>query len=171
MTLAIEPKDLLLAIPAFSGMMLGIYNFFNERAKRKIKLKVTPKSAAAFGTWIDGQRSIKTSNNTFSIKGQPDDLVIEIINFSAFPVSICEVGLRARGKKNRFAVPRPELLDGGSWPRRLEPRQQVIANIDWSNLLDKDGASRIYTAYAATECGSEILGSSRALKALVREMS
>ena len=37
MTLAIEPKDLILAIPAFSGMVLGIYNFFNERAKRKIK--------------------------------------------------------------------------------------------------------------------------------------
>jgi len=132
---------------------------------------VTPKSAAAFGTWTDGQLSVKTSENTFSIKGQPDDLVIKIINFSAFPVSICEVGLRAHGKQNRFAVPRPELLDGGSWPRRLEPRQQVLVKIDWSNLFDKDGASRIYTAYAATECGSEILGSSRALKVLVREMS
>lgn len=169
--LSITGLDLITAVAAFVGMILGIYNFFIERNNSKVKLKIIPKSAKPFGTTDDGKIAIKSSSNEFNIEGQPDELLLDIINLSHFPVTICEVGLHAPDRLNRFAVPKPRLLDDKEWPFLLNPRQRVTVGIDWENLLDKEGIQKITSAYAKTVCGNTCFGMSNALKALITQIS
>ena len=64
MQVTVDLKDLILAVPAFVGMFLGIYNFAIELRKRKVRLRVTPKSAKPFGVRSDGTNSMKMSRNS-----------------------------------------------------------------------------------------------------------
>jgi hypothetical protein len=52
-------------------------------------------------------------------------LAFEIINDSAFPVTIDEVGILFRGNGSRGAIHDPHIGDKLGWPRRLEPRTSL----------------------------------------------
>jgi len=87
---------------------------------------------------------------------------------SKFPITVDEVGLKRRGRKDRIALPRPIIPDGGPWPRKLEPRQSVTALFDPTEIMALRAIGSIHKAYATTACGTTCYGESGALKDFIR---
>ncbi len=155
----------------FVGMLLGIYYFCMERSKSKVSLKLTPKSAKNIRPWYDGyegQEDVKTSLDEFSITRE-DHLLLDIVNLSTFPVIVCEVGLACGKRKEKLAVAIPDLIEQGDWPRRIGPRKRITLNIPWEKILILEESPRVTKAYASTECGTTVYGTSPALKKLASE--
>lgn len=135
---------------AFLGAVLGVVNTWHGLDKSRVKLKVRPAQAIPYGG------------------ADPRiELSIEITNLSSFAVTLKEVGVFFQNKKSRGVFNNPVLLDGGAWPRRLEPRSSVT--IYGRKTSHSDGYVRC--AYAKTECGVTRTGSSPALRQLAREWS
>lgn len=133
------------------GAVLGIVNTLHQLNRDRVTLRVTPKVM-------------------FRLQGQQASgprLCIEVINLSTFAVTVSMVGFRC--KKYDLGLVPPIVFDGGSWPRRLEPRQSVTAffNDDWRTNKD---IPRVRWAVAVTECGVTRYGSMRRLKAKLRKL-
>ena len=110
-------KDIVIAVAAFIGMGLGSLNFWNEKQKQKVKLKVTPKAVFGKGRNADGREFVLTTLNEFNEKKSQGIFCVEVLNLSNFPVVIDEVGFFAKKAKNRMTIANPILGDGGSWPK------------------------------------------------------
>lgn len=144
---ALPWKDIITFGLASVGAALGVMNTWNALSQRRVRLIVRPTYA-------------------FSTGGGSPMLSISVTNLSNFPMTINEVGFTgsagARGK--RAMVVRPQVIDGKSWPRRLESREAIslyfgIEDVPRDpNLLAK--------AYAGTECGVYVYGTSPALDQL-----
>ncbi len=106
-------KDIVTIAMAGVGAVLGIINTLHQLNLNRVKLRVVPKSAVAYGGGMLHSRDEHLRG------GGP---CIEIINLSAFPVTISEVGYTLAGTNLRAGMFNPVLLDGKPWPRRLEPR-------------------------------------------------
>jgi hypothetical protein len=93
---------------------------------------------------------------------------IEVVNLSTFAVTVSEVGFSIDGrginKGRRLAVPRPIIIDGKPWPRRLEARESVSAYFHPGEVIGS--GARIGSAYASTSCGEVEYGTSPALEQL-----
>ena len=132
------------------GAVLGVMNTWQALNANRVRLRVKPAHA------------ISSSGLMFSI---------EVVNLSAFAVTVSEVGFTIDGntiKKRRAAIPSPILLDGGSWPRRLETRESTSLYFDTA-LLAGHGR-RLGRAYACTACGEVSYGTSPAAEQL-RELA
>lgn len=149
-------KDIFTIGTASVGAVLGILNYWNQLNQRRVRLIVRPAYAHPIG-------------------GGPPIFSIEVTNLSSFALTITEVGVTGwlgaeRGR--RSVVVSPILIDGKSWPRRLEPRSAVSAFFDPRELaLDPATFSK---AYAKTECGVYAYGRSPALRQLrqiIREVA
>ena len=127
------------------GAVLGIVNTWHGLSRSRVKLKVLPAHAIPFG---GADERINFS--------------IEVTNLSDFALTIREVGFLFEGTEARTAVVRPFILDGGTWPRRLEPRTSVTVYAQVSPPLKDD--PKIKCAYARTDCGRTITGTSPALE-------
>lgn len=138
---------------AVLGAVLGILNTWLSIDRDRVKLKVIPKQAVPVGAMMD----------------QRVRLCIDITNFSTFPLIITEIGVLYRGSNNRGAVLNPIIMDGGSFPRKLEPRTSFTAYMHPEALFHDHGHLVKY-AYAKTDCGVLIKGNSPALKQMVREI-
>jgi hypothetical protein len=148
---ALPWKDFITFGAALLGAALGIMNTWNAISQRRLRLRVRPAHAI----------SMPHGTKAFSI---------EVINLSAFPVTITEVGFALKKgikKSRRFAVVQPIVIDGGPWPRRLEPRAAVTAYCDPSTL---SGAEPIGKAYAQTSCDEVAYGDSPALEQLRQQV-
>jgi hypothetical protein len=132
---------------AVLGAVLGIINTWHTLNRSRLKLKVLPAHAIPFGG--------SDPRATFSI---------EVTNLSEFAVTIREVGVFYEGRTERGALVRPILLDGGKWPRRLEPRTSVPVYGNAAELVRS--GFQIRCAYAMTECGHTATGNSPALEQL-----
>ena len=128
---------------AVLGAVLGIINTWHGLSRSRVKLKVVPAHAIPIG---DVDPSINFS--------------IEVTNLSEFAVTIREVGLFYEGTKIRRALV-PIILDGGNWPRRLEPRTSVTG---YGRAPHTTAGPKIRCAYARTDCGRTKTGNSPALK-------
>ena len=129
---------------AVLGAVLGIINTWHGLSRTKVRLKVVPAHAIPFG---GTDPSVNFS--------------IAVTNLSEFAVTIREVGVLYEGTDKREAMIRPVILDGGSWPRRLEPRTSVSA---YGRAPEITGRPRIRRAYAMTDCGLTKTGTSPALE-------
>lgn len=139
-------QNITLAI-ALLGAVLGIINTWNALDTRRVKMKVIPKLAEFLPS---GGKTI----------------CIEVVNLSAFPITVCQVGFLKRWSSVRGAIIRPIILDDGDFPRRLEPRSAFTAYT--KGLLENPVELRnIRCAYAETECGTVRKGHSGALKSAV----
>lgn len=129
---------------AVLGAVLGIINTWHNLDKSKVKLKVIPKHAIPVGS------------------ADPRiNFCIEITNLSAFPLTISEAGFMFRGSEVRASLINQSFPDGSSWPKRLEPRTSATL---YSQIPAPPAGSIIKCAYAMTQCGEVVTGTSVALK-------
>jgi len=136
---------------ALVGAVLGVINTWYGLDKARVKLKVVPANAIPLGGANPALR-----------------FCIEVTNLSGFPVTISDVGVFFRGTDSRGSFVMPVLLDGGAWPRRLEPRSSVTV---YAQRPESTPKSRIKCAYARTQCGVTKTGTSPALKQIARGAS
>lgn len=133
---------------ALLGAVLGIINTWHTIDTRRVKLRVTPKLATFYPS-------------------EEKTLCIEVVNLSAFPVTIGEIGFLSRWPTFRRPILRPITLNGGDFPRRLDSRSAFTAHT--TDLMnDPETLSEIRCAFAKTDCGVLRKGNSGALKSIVR---
>ena len=137
---------------AVLGAVLGIMNTWRSIDRDRVKLKVVPKQATPMNQYGIGQST----------------LCIDVTNFSTFPIVINEVGLLYQGTSKRGAIINPIVIDGGSFPRKLEPRTSITVYTHPEALNDHHGYM-IKGAYAKTDCGVMKKGNSKALEAMALE--
>jgi hypothetical protein len=133
---------------AVLGAVLGLINTWQGLDKSRVKLKVRPAHAIPVGN--------ASPVLTFCI---------EVTNLSAFAVTVCDVGVFYHGTDRRGSFVQPVFIDGGRWPRRLEPRSSVTV---YGQRPESRPDQRIKCAYAKTECGVTKTGTSPALKQIAR---
>tara|TARA_Y100000589_G_scaffold270690_1_gene263034 strand:- start:358 stop:870 length:513 start_codon:yes stop_codon:yes gene_type:complete len=160
-------NEAIIAIPAFVGMGLGIYNLLRDVSKSKVKLKVIPKSVVSHAKDHRGDTLFKWTPHTFDPKISSDKFAIEVINTGLITVTIDNVGFLTQSKANPMQIHKPIPIDGGEWPRRLSPHEAVTVCCDLHSLLASDRAYEIKCAYAETQSGLARKGDSKALKQLV----
>jgi hypothetical protein len=134
---------------AVLGAVLGLVNTWHSLDKSRVKLRVLPAHAIAVGS----------ANPALNF-------CIEVTNLSVFPVTVSDVGVHYRGTNRRGSIVQPILLDGGSWPRRLEPRSSVTVYGRRPESLEN---RRVKCAFATTQCGVTQTGNSPALKQISAE--
>ena len=136
---------------AVLGAALGVINTWVGLSKERVKLSVTPKHAIPVG-------------------GAPDHLqfCVEVVNLSAFPVTIYEIGIFYGGTNNRSVIPNPVTSDSGPFPRRLEPRSAVTLYSERPRSVI-DGNKMKY-AFAKTDCGVVQKGNSPAFRQMSNEI-
>lgn len=132
---------------AVLGAVLGLVNTWYQLDRSRVKLRVSPKHAISVGA--------ADPRLTFCI---------EITNLSAFAVTIEEAGVFYKGTQARGAYAQPVLIDGGPWPRRLEPRTSVTV---YGQPPTAKPGYPLRCAYARTSCGVTRRGNSPAFKQLV----
>ena len=141
-----ELKDIITLSLAAVGAVLGVINTWHSLDQRRVRLRVVPKIAQMI-----------TANNASGAMG-----CIEIVNLSAFPVSISEIGFTIDGdprKHRRLAILEPLTSDRQPLARTLESRHGITGYFDLNHLTPD-----IQKAYVRTECGEVAYGSSPAMK-------
>jgi hypothetical protein len=147
--IGLTAKEWLTFCLGFIGTLLGIYNAWNSIQKEKVKIKVVPKIATHIGT-------------------RQKFLAFDITNLSHFPVTITEVGVFYHGSRHRGCVVKPIIIDGGTFPRRLEARTSFSAYGDVYRT-DPEFFLTVRCAYATTACGITVEGNSPALQEIISE--
>lgn len=159
--------DVVTAVAAFVAMALGMYNFVIERAKRKVQVQVQPKAIMRrVKNPVTGIEGVLASSTEFNTDHLDEYFAIEAVNLSTFPVVIDTIGFQVAGQSTRMTIIQPLVIDGGKWPRRLEPRESVTAYGQLRYILSEPGAAKIKYAFAETSCGVLCKGTSGALKGL-----
>lgn len=131
---------------AVLGAVLGVINTWHALDRTRVKLRVRPKHAIPVGGF--------DPRLTFCI---------EVTNLSAFAVTVEETGVLYKGSDSRGAYTQPILIDGGSWPRRLESRSSVTV---YGQPPRSQEGHVLKCAYARTACGVVRKGTSPAFKQL-----
>jgi hypothetical protein len=139
-------KDVITISIAAIGAVLGIVNTWHALDQRRVRLRVVPKIAhMVMGGDFGGPMGC-----------------IEVVNLSAFPISISEIGFTIDGdprKHRRLAILEPITPDRQPLARTLEPRHAVTGYFDLSHIVPG-----IQKAYVRTECDEVAYGASPALK-------
>lgn len=142
----IETKDIVTTLAAVVGMVLGIYNFVRARAADRVDLRVVPKASSYRGNGPGGKEFYFHNRDAYDLNhatSPPDTLSLEIINLSKFPITVDEVGLMPSWSRRRMALVTPIIMDGGTWPRKLEPRESVMVGFDATKLLGLKDIGRV----------------------------
>ncbi len=148
------------------GAVLGIINTHHQLSTTRVKLRVAPKVANPFS----GDTMVTIDRPSSQFAGFMADpakcrLCIEISNLSAFPVTIAEVGFGDPKDRARSILHKPTLSNHKAIPIRLESRESVTAYGQAGNLTLKSGPQ----AYAVTDCGTVVLGSTPISEAIWRD--
>lgn len=131
---------------AVLGAVLGVINTWRLVDSSRVKLRVVPVHVI-----IPHDPTLRFG--------------IEVINLSAFAVTVCDVGVMFRGSSERGTYLLPTTSDNGPWPRRLEPRSTVSLRMDRPTAPP---GHPIKCAFAMTACGVTKRGTSKALKQIAR---
>ena len=138
---------------ALVGALLGILNTWRAFDRDRVRLKVIPQS----GVLSEADRSKRF-------------LAIQIVNLSAFPITVSDAGFQLCGAKVQEYRVLPHLDDGGSLPHRLDARADVTLQFPTDSYDDRY-MSRALRAYATTACGRRFTGTSPSLKQYLREIT
>lgn len=133
------------------GAVLGIINMWHQLSKDAVRLKILPAHALPVGHGGAGEWTVS----------------IEVINLSAFPVTVAEVGLELVTKEHLINTP-TTTTNHGALPVRLEPREALTV-LCYPDLKANPRLAEVHAAYARCQCGTVRYGNSPALKQLVRE--
>lgn len=139
------------AVCGVAGAIFGVINTWHLLRRDKIKLKIIPKHVIPVG----------------AIEKAPLNFGLEVINLSEFPVVIEDVGFLLSGGRHGTLATIPGVETNGKLPLRLEPRSSYSKMF----FIDQDTVnwSDVKSAYAHTQCGTEITGTSGALNQIIRE--
>ncbi len=146
-------KDFLTIGCAVLGAVLGVINYVSALNERRVKLRVIPKMAVALPTGFFSHRTELLPNSAPAI---------EVINLSAFPVTISEAGFTLRHQTDRLVCHGTSPVDNKPWlPRRVESRESVTVHFLFA---PSDFPKNLHRAYAETDCQERRFGNSPALK-------
>jgi hypothetical protein len=151
------PSEITLTV-AIIGAVLGIFNTWRQISKDRVRLRVIPKLAFQ----IASRATMSAAQLTDGVKqrliaGEVPRLQIEIINLSAFAVTVSNAGWGIFSDEELTCTSQPYLPAGQTWPSRLEPRQSVTLEFQPGVAPDE----RIEAiAYATTDCGHTFYGKS-----------
>lgn len=153
------------AICGICGAVLGVINTCTQLSRNRVRLKVIPKLG-----YVLPNKTIMTCVNVDELQkqyaehGLPSLWCIEVINLSAFAVTISSIGFgKAKGESLRCFIFEPGTMSGKKWPTRLEPREA-------ETFLGKVGQPlqtaqmKKPIAYAETDCGVVCYGTSPILQ-------
>jgi hypothetical protein len=151
------------AVCGICGAVLGIINTWSQVSRNRVRLKVVPRVAYMTGgnNVITGDRPSDFQDHLAN-QGARARWCVEVINLSAFAVTISDVGF-GRTNTVRQLFFRPDTSVGKSWPTRLEPREAVTLFAKLGDSPDLD-VVREPIAYAKTDCGVVCYGTSPILK-------
>jgi len=156
------------AVCGVLGAVLGIINTMNQLNRNKVRLRVTPKIAYGFnpGAFITSDQGIAL--HKLIVEDEPFRLCVEVVNLSAFAVTIHDIGF-GTGREKRLSIVKPNIHPSGKpWPVRLEPHEAVTAYPAEKQLPYDATILRCAMAYAITDCGTIAQGSSPAFKEYVK---
>jgi hypothetical protein len=126
--------DFLTAGAAVAGVVLGLVNLWFYFDQRRVKLRVSPKWSYPVGDQL-------------FLQGLPEKMLgVEVINLSAFAVTITQAGLEIPWSSKRIVFINPVLIDGKPWPRRLDPRESVTVYSDPASIAMRPGRCYAWTA-------------------------
>lgn len=132
------------------GAVLGAIKTWNQLQINKVRLKVTPQHAIPVG----------------SLEGAPINFSIDVINLSEFPVTITDVGFTLAGNRKATLATLNRIQQPSDLPVRLEQRTTYSV---WFELSTDDPNTKYFlSAYAHTQCGETVTGTSDALKQAVK---
>ena len=158
---------------ALVGAVLGVLNTWDKLSKNRVRLRVVPKLAIFTGgdTWITGDRNSELANRLLA-RGALRRLCVTIVNLSAFPVTISDVGFGRVENHRRHSLVAPEISPSRKeWPPRLEPRESIVAYGPVDDFsLDAEIVSDA-VAYAKTDCGKIAYGKSAIFTDLVNALT
>lgn len=103
--------------------------------------------------WINDRVWVRVkASRGIGINGAPDSLMVDIVNLSSFPVTIVEVGFHLYGTERRIVLVGPRFTEGGSLPKRLEPRAAATAFRPLSTF-EHEQLLVMRNAFVRTACG------------------
>ena len=158
-----EVQDIVVAFSAFIGMGLGVYNFFNERRKERVSLRVVPKTVVQ----REGGFSLSSARE-FNPARNAGMFGMEVVNFSHFPVVLKQAGFLKSGTDRHMTIVNPIMDDGGNWPRKLESRESVTVYGNLDEMIKTGALHLVRKAYVETSCGHIATGYNQALKELIQ---
>lgn len=141
------------AVTGIVGTVLGVVATYDLLSKNRVKLRVVPKVG-----WVNRRGAALTAEKPAAPEhdptggAPPNRLAVEVVNLSAFAVTISEVGFGRIEAPTRL-VPVPELADGETWPVRLESREAMTAYFRLPIQPTERKALADRLAYAQTDCG------------------
>ena len=154
--------EVLIAAIAVLGVVLGVVNLWYSQQSRRVHLRVIPKLAFD----VENIRYTVSEWNKYAIRlheaGNAKHWMVEVINLSAFGVTIDEVGFSDHTIAGNFAMVGPQISRNKKWPVRLRPHEKAIFYSTDGVLLPPAVWSNP-CAYAKTDCGECIFGSSPVL--------
>jgi hypothetical protein len=135
---------------ALLGAILGVLNTWHAISRDQVNLRVVPRMAFGVGSVVD----------------QRMRLCVEVVNLSAFAVTVDQVGFAIRDSSLVLAQLVPILLDGGPFPRRLESR--TAFTVYFEPGMEKEASfGHVRCAFARTDCGVRVEGTTPLLRSLV----
>lgn len=161
--------DRAVAGAAVIGMVLGIYNFVRGFLDRRVSLEVIPKVVLLAGYTPNREQARITSPHRIDHGEIINEVAVEIINRSQFPVTVTTVGFGKGKVDSNLVVPEPIVRDGGGWPRELGPRQSVEVYAELQGILESKNSKNRDFAFATTACNHTASGSSKAMKLLLEK--
>lgn len=147
------------------GVLFGILRFYISWKRGKVQLVVVPKLGVSHGLDSDGNEAVDWDTNSRKPGGmEPTELGFTIENVGAVEATIDQVGLLHKYSTFRTILPTPMISDGKHWPNRLKPHESVTAYYHIVDLFDVIDFSWAHKAFATTQSGKIVCGSSTALK-------
>lgn len=142
-----ELKDLVIFGVALIGAGLGLLNYWRSIARDRVSLRVKP-------------HGYITSTGDSGI-------AIEVLNLSAFAVTVSQVGFDMEDGKIFLMIPYAA-LGGKAPPQRLEPRSSFTTHF-MPGKEKLEGFASITRAFGKTACEERFTGTSPFLKGCIKD--
>lgn len=138
------------AICGVAGAILGVLNTWHNLRRDRVRLSVRPYHAIPVGLNI-----------------APINFGIEVINLSEFPIVLEDIGFQLlANKRATLSLLTHSIETPSKLPCKLEPHTAYSSRFHTTDVHLDFG--HIECAYARTQCGITIRGTSPALKQLTR---
>lgn len=156
-------------ITGVAGSVMGVVATIDMLRKNRVRLRVVPKLGWHYpnGLVISTVNDPSRSPARLTQGKLPNRFVVEVVNLSAFPITVSEVGFGRRERKSRVSFVQPDVSPGYEWPAVVEPRRSVTI----AQPIDRtsDDPKIMYPMFVKTECGATKFAWSNALAWYVRQ--